>query len=160
MKKRINFLLLGFCCNILFGQISLSALQKAVNANPTQIPILLKGYNKEHTSSGIDFYGNSNDENTIAIEHKQDSNIVSYAFDNKIIFKQFEKEIDKISLQNGCDVVENVDTEMDTPLEVKFECGGYFYYVKTLNYNNIVAGYSFSFNNYLTSITIKGSKKL
>lgn len=128
-----------------FGQISISNLKQAVTANSSAVQTLFNGYSKEHidTKSGTIFYGNQKNSNTIAIERKQGSNIVFYGFDNRITFKQFEKEIDKISLESGCDVLKNIDTDMDTPLEVKFECGGYFYYLKTLNYNNVVAGYEF-----------------
>lgn len=124
-----------------FGQITVSNLKKVVT-NSTTVLALFNGYSKEHISnSGIIYYGNKKNSNTVAIEPKQGSNIVFYGFDNKLIYKQFAKEIDRIGVQGGCDVNSNINTEIDVPLDVECECNGYFYYLKMLQYNNIVAGY-------------------
>jgi hypothetical protein len=125
-----------------YAQVSVTTLQKAVVANSNTIPTIFKGYKNEHTDkSGTIFYGNNQNSNTIAIEQKQGSNIVFFGFDNKDIFYQLYNEIDKISLNYGCNITENFDDALTTPIEVKCECNGYFYYLKTLHYNNIVAGY-------------------
>lgn len=123
-----------------FGQVSLSNLKKAVNTNTSSIPTLFKGYKKEFTDkSGIVYFGNTQNLNTIAIDSKQGSNIVFYGFNSKTTFQQFYSEIDKISLENGCNIIEEIENR--TILEASCECNGYFYFLKTLRYGNIVAGY-------------------
>lgn len=127
-------------------EVSLSTLEKLVKANPIDATKFLKGFQKEHTdNSGIVYYGNLQNSNTVAIERKQGSNIVFYGFDSKRIYNQFYNQIDKISLEKGCNLKTKIDDgySYNLPIEVSCDCEGYFYYLKTFIYKGITVGYEF-----------------
>lgn len=141
MNKIIFILILCLRVGNLFSQVTISTLQKSTTSSASSIPTIFKGYFKEYTKSNTIFFGNNQNSNTIAIEQNQNSNVVSYGFYSKKEFDNFYNEIDKISLEYGCDIKSEIDDKTYNPTKIECDCNGYKYTLTTLIYTNIVAMY-------------------